>query len=78
MTVRLSASDYLKSITQKYQQWSSMYTLTDAEGKVLDLKLMVQIRQPQQRSGMLGEGKQEKVERFTVLAGIRKYAVMFY
>jgi HEAT repeat protein len=65
---------YLENIAQKYQQWSNMYTLTDAEGKVFDVGLMVQTRQPKQREETPGEGKQEKVERLPVLEGIRKYA----
>ncbi|NJM74148.1 MAG: NACHT domain-containing protein [Scytonema sp. RU_4_4] len=65
---------YLENIAQKYQQWSNMYTLTDVEGKVFDVGLMVQTRQPKQREGMPGEGKQEKVELLPVLEGIRKYA----
>jgi hypothetical protein len=64
---------YLEKITQKYQQ-SNMYTLTDAEGKIFDVGLMVQTWQPQQRQGIPGDGKQEKIERFPVLEGIRKYA----
>ncbi|NMG21057.1 HEAT repeat domain-containing protein [Brasilonema bromeliae] len=65
---------YLENIAQKYQQWSNMYTLTDAEGKVFDVGLMVQTRQPKQREGMPGEVKQE-TERLPVLEAIRKYAI---
>lgn len=65
---------YLDNITKdkKYQQWSNMYTLTDAEGKIFDVSLMVQTWQPKQREGMPSENK-EKVERLPVLDFMRKY-----
>ncbi|MGD1714324.1 HEAT repeat domain-containing protein, partial [Dapis sp. BLCC M172] len=72
---------YLESICQEYAQWWEVYTLTDVAGKkpveqrqnispLLDLGLMVQtIAEEKQR-----ERPEEKIERLTVLEGLRKYA----
>jgi HEAT repeats len=67
---------YLNSICTDYAQWWQLYTLTDAAGKqrqaqevapTFDFGLMVQTVKREER-------QQEKVERFTVLEGMRKYA----
>lgn len=72
-------SGYLNSVCQAYAQWWQVYTLTDVLGRkkaepqlhipLLDLGLMVQTLERDQQ----GE-KQEKIERFSVLEGLRKYA----
>ncbi|MCY7320618.1 MAG: hypothetical protein LH660_02160 [Phormidesmis sp. CAN_BIN36] len=70
---------YLKSICDRYQRWWQLYTLTDATGKQqpknksqspFDFGLMVQTEKKESRE----PGEEEKVERFPVLEGIRKYA----
>jgi predicted NACHT family NTPase len=78
----LDFSAYLDVLCDRYQRWQIRYTLTDVEGKQelqeklksqpgqwdspFDFGLMVQHR---------GTGREEeKVERFPVLEGIRKYA----
>ena len=70
---------YLKSICDRYQQWSRDYTPTDASGKQqpknklqspFDFGLMVQTVKKESRE----PEKEEQVERFPVLEGIRKYA----
>ncbi|WP_414586513.1 HEAT repeat domain-containing protein, partial [Scytonema sp. PCC 10023] len=72
-------SGYLNSVCQAYAQWWQVYTFTDVLGRkkaeprshipLLDLGLMVQtLEHEQQRE------KQEKIERFSVLEGLRKYA----
>ncbi len=72
---------YLESICREYAQWWEVYTLTDVAGKkpleqrqnispLLDLGLMVQtVAEEKQR-----ERPEEKIERLTVLEGLRKYA----
>ncbi|NES02185.1 MAG: NACHT domain-containing protein [Okeania sp. SIO2F4] len=74
-------TSYLESICREYAQWWEVYTLTDVAGKkslqqrqnispLLDLGLMVQtVAEEKQR-----ERPEEKVERLTVLEGLRKYA----
>ena len=74
-------SSYLESVRRHYEQWWSLYTLTDAEGrskvkaKVFDFGLMVQTIAP--KSERMDDDRfntKEQVERFTVLDGLRKYA----
>ena len=72
---------YLESICREYAKWWEVYTLTDVAGKksleqrqnispLLDLGLMVQtVAEEKQR-----ERPEEKIERLTVLEGLRKYA----
>ncbi len=70
---------YRESIIKTYEKWWQYYTLTDAEGKlrkaqepaqIFDFGLMVQtVKQEQDQL------QQEKVERFSVLDGLRKYAL---
>ncbi|NES88504.1 HEAT repeat domain-containing protein [Okeania sp. SIO2B9] len=72
---------YLESICREYAKWWEVYTLTDVRGKkslqqpqnispLLDLGLMVQtVAEEKQR-----ERPKEKIERLTVLDGLRKYA----
>ncbi|MBW4501373.1 MAG: HEAT repeat domain-containing protein [Scytonema hyalinum WJT4-NPBG1] len=72
-------SGYLNSVCQAYAQWWQVYTFTDVLGRnkaepqlhipLLDLGLMVQTVERDQQ----GE-KQEKIERFSVLEGLRQYA----
>ena len=73
---------YLESVCQKYGRWWEVYTLTDVAGKrpheqqqnifpFLDLGLMVQRVKSEERQG---KDPQEKIERLTVLEGLRKYA----
>jgi HEAT repeat protein len=72
-------SGYLNSVCQAYAQWWQVYTFTDVLGRkkaepqlhipLLDLGLMVQTVEREQQ----GE-KQEKIERFSVLEGLRQYA----
>ncbi len=76
-------SSYLESVRRHYEQWWSLYTLTDAEGRsqvkakgeVFDFGLMVQTIAPksERMDGDRSEAK-ETIERFTVLDGLRKYA----
>ncbi|WP_375339855.1 NACHT domain-containing protein, partial [Okeania sp. KiyG1] len=72
---------YLESVCRDYAKWWEVYTLTDVRGKkslqqqqhispLLDLGLMVQtVAEEKQR-----ERQEEKIERLTVLEGLRKYA----
>ena len=73
---------YLESICQEYAKWWEVYTLTDVAGKkrleqrqnippLLDLGLMVQTIESEEKQR---ERPEEKVERLTVLEGLRKYA----
>jgi predicted NACHT family NTPase len=67
---------YLKAIATTYEKWWQLYALTDAEGKqplkdappIFDFGLMVQTVNEKRQQ------QEEKVERFSVLEGIRKYA----
>jgi HEAT repeat protein len=78
---------YLTSICQTYQQWWSVYTLTDAIGQQaaepnpfelllpFDLGLMVETVQPTSKEPRGDRPpEREKPERLGVLAGLRKYA----
>jgi HEAT repeat protein/DNA polymerase III delta prime subunit len=82
---------YLCSIATTYEHWWQYYTLTDAEGKqrekqkaspLFDFGLMVQTvkkeepKQRQEENQKQPENpEREKVERFAVLEGLRKYAL---
>jgi HEAT repeat protein len=70
---------YLNAIATTYEKWWQFYTLTDAEGKqrqsqevapIFDFGLMVQTVKKEERE----QQQEEKVERFSVLEGLRKYA----
>ena len=70
---------YLNAIATTYEKWWQFYTLTDAEGKqrqskevapIFDFGLMVQTVKKEERE----QRQEEKVERFSVLEGLRKYA----
>jgi HEAT repeat protein len=70
---------YLESIRTTYAKWRELYTLTDATGKqrqtkevapTFDFGLMVQTVKKETQEPQ----DEEKVERFQVLEGIRKYA----
>jgi HEAT repeat protein len=76
---------YLESICVTYAQWWQLYTLTDAAGKAqqakqtaptFDFGLMVQAIAPQKPGMERGDSsdRPEKIERFGVLEGLRKYA----
>ncbi|NET26358.1 HEAT repeat domain-containing protein [Okeania sp. SIO1I7] len=73
---------YLGSICREYAKWWEVYTLTDVRGKksleqrqnispLLDLGLMVQTVESEEKQR---ERPEEKIERLTVLEGLRKYA----
>ncbi|NEO54024.1 MAG: hypothetical protein F6K54_13620 [Okeania sp. SIO3B5] len=73
---------YLESICRDYAKWWEVYTLTDVRGKksleqqqhispLLDLGLMVQTVESEEKQR---ERQEEKIERLTVLEGLRKYA----
>ncbi|NEN89381.1 MAG: hypothetical protein F6K48_10940 [Okeania sp. SIO3H1] len=73
---------YLESICRDYAKWWEVYTLTDVRGKksleqrqhispLLDLGLMVQTVESEEKQR---ERPEEKIERLTVLEGLRKYA----
>lgn len=73
----LNFQPYLESIRITYEKWWQLYTLTDAAGKqrqakqvspTFDFGLMVQTVKKEERR------EEEKIERFPVLEGIRKYA----
>jgi HEAT repeat protein len=71
---------YWGAIARHYEQWWQLYTLTDVEGQqqaqkaqpFFDFGLIVQPVVPQDDLPDRATAK-EKVERFTVLAGLRKY-----
>ncbi|MDY7005756.1 MAG: HEAT repeat domain-containing protein [Cyanobacteriota bacterium] len=73
---------YLESVCRDYAKWWEVYTLTDVRGKkslqqqqhispLLDLGLMVQTVESEEKQR---ERQEEKIERLTVLEGLRKYA----
>jgi HEAT repeat protein len=92
MTVPLDFSPYLEALCERYQQWQTLYTLTDVEGKEklqeklenhpgqwdspFDFGLMVQtaVKDHKGQNPEAEKEEKEKVERFPVLEGIRKYA----
>ena len=77
---------YLTAIATTYEKWWQFYTLTDAEGKqqqaqqtapIFDFGLMVQRVKKEVREQEETEPEQqqqEKIERLSVLDGLRKYA----
>ncbi|MCA2553158.1 MAG: HEAT repeat domain-containing protein [Microcystis sp. M04BS1] len=72
---------YLESISEKYAQWETFYTLTDVEGKTRPSKtapllrdLWVQTIEKEPENPQERAERPEKTERFTVLDGLRKYA----
>jgi HEAT repeat protein len=75
----LDFQSYLASIRTTYAKWWEYYTLTDATGKqrqsredspFFDFGLMVQTVKREERDRQT----EEKVERFSVLDGLRKYS----
>jgi HEAT repeat protein len=77
---------YLASIATTYKKWWQLYTLTDAEGRqqqeqapdFFDFGLIVQTVPKSEREQLQGrdsEQQQAKIERFSVLEGLRKYAL---
>jgi HEAT repeat protein len=87
--VKIDVQPYLNSVVTAYEKWWQYYTLTDAESKqrqkqesapIFDFGLMVQTvlkktQEQEKEQEEEQEGKQEKVERFSVLEGLRKYAL---
>jgi HEAT repeat protein/energy-coupling factor transporter ATP-binding protein EcfA2 len=75
-------SSYLESVRRHYEQWWSLYTLTDAEGRskaktqgtLFDFGLMVQTIAPKADRMEEDRSQTETIERFGVLDGLRKYA----
>ncbi|TRU49520.1 MAG: hypothetical protein EWV49_10285, partial [Microcystis aeruginosa Ma_QC_Ch_20071001_S25] len=74
-------TSYLESISEKYAQWETFYTLTDVEGKTRPAKtapllrdLWVQTIEKERENPQERPERPEKTERFTVLDGLRKYA----
>jgi HEAT repeat protein len=76
---------YLKSVTKTYEKWWQFYTLTEAESKqgqmqestpMFDFRLMVETV-PKEKSDkpLADKSEKEEVERFSVLDGLRKYAL---
>nr|NCS46939.1 NACHT domain-containing protein [Microcystis aeruginosa BK11-02] len=73
-------TSYLESISEKYAQWETFYTLTDVEGKTRPAKtapllrdLWVQTIEKERENPQERPERPEKTERFTVLEGLRKY-----
>ena len=71
---------YLESISEKYAQWETFYTLTDVEGKTRPAKtapllrdLWVQTIEKERENPQERAERPEQTERFTVLDGLRKY-----
>ena len=60
---------YLDSVCEEYSQWWDDFTATDVARSLLDLQVerIEEVRSP-------SEGREKKVERLGVLAGLRKYA----
>lgn len=76
-SMSLDFQSYLESVRKTYADWQRFYTPTDAAGKqwkskqaspTFDFGLMVQTVRKEERR------EEEKIERFPVLEGIRKYA----
>jgi predicted NACHT family NTPase len=78
---------YFESICEKYARWWDVYTLTDVEGKIrqqktapwfMDLKVQTVERKQEETERQEEERekqrKEEKIERLTVLDGLKKYA----
>ncbi|WP_299489173.1 NACHT domain-containing protein [Acaryochloris sp. IP29b_bin.137] len=75
-------SEYLESVCHSYAKWWQIYTLSDVVEQeeeeedtipLLDLGLMVETIDPEDDDLEQGE-QQQKIERLTVLEGLRKYA----
>ncbi|MEQ8756034.1 MAG: HEAT repeat domain-containing protein [Coleofasciculus sp. G1-WW12-02] len=75
----IDVQPYLTAVTTKYEKWWQLYTLTDAESKkrqsqdvtpIFDFGLMVQRVKKEEPE----QPQEKKVERFSVLEGLRKYA----
>ncbi|GAB4175910.1 MAG: hypothetical protein Fur006_06590 [Coleofasciculaceae cyanobacterium] len=74
-------SRYLESLCKTYAQWWQVYTITDVVGRkreevepsplLFDFGLMMQTVERDREERGKGE---EKIERLTVLEGLRKYA----
>jgi NACHT domain len=72
-------SSYLESVGRHYEPWCRLYTPIDAVGQanpmeLFDFGFMVQTIVPQKDDPRETLDRAEKVERFTVLEGLRKYA----
>jgi predicted NACHT family NTPase len=83
---------YLTEICHHYQQWQTLYTPTNAEGKEklqqthsnqsgqwnspfdFELKVQTTVKAEREQHPEAQEKATEKIERFPVLEGIRKYA----
>lgn len=69
---------YLESVSEKYAQWETFYTLTDVEGKTRPATTAPLLRdlwvQTIEKERENPQERAEKPERFTVLDGLRKYA----
>ena len=85
MGLSVEFQPYLDSIIRHYGKWQRLYTLTDAEGRkaekdeetpFFDFGLMVQsvVKEEDPDNKSSSEEEKEKIERFTVLEGLRKYA----
>ncbi|WP_204153387.1 trypsin-like peptidase domain-containing protein, partial [Leptolyngbya sp. CCY15150] len=79
---KIDVQPYLNSVVTTYEKWWQYYTLTDAESRqrqkqesapIFDFGLMVQTVPKQEQEQEQQE--KEKVERFSVLDGLRKYAL---
>jgi HEAT repeat protein/energy-coupling factor transporter ATP-binding protein EcfA2 len=84
MAAEIEFDAYLRSISSHYDKWWQLYTLTDAQTKTqqepspFDFGLMVQTVQGDRpitsdASGLESQSFKEKIERFPVLEGIRKF-----
>ncbi len=78
MSESIEFQRYLESIRTTYQEWWKFYTLTDAAGKqqrskevspFFDFNLIVKTVKREER-----ERQEEKIERFSILEGLRRYA----
>jgi HEAT repeat protein len=81
MAAEIEFDAYLRSLSSHYDKWWQLYTLTDAETKaqqkaeIFPFELMVQTVAKDRSSNPNDPALQdkEKIERFPVLDGIRKY-----
>jgi predicted NACHT family NTPase len=81
MAAEIEFDAYLRSISSHYDKWWQLYTLTDAETKaqqkaeIFPFELMVQTVAKDRSSNPNDPAlkDKEKIERFPVLDGIRKY-----
>jgi HEAT repeat protein len=65
---------YLSNIVQKYQHWSSDYTLTSTLDKRVEMGLKAQLIQPKKDCNAPGGEQKEKIETLPVIEAISKYA----